>query len=146
MLVEAIYQILINDSGVKALLTPRTDGTTGVFPGLAPEEIAPPFIVIQQVSARPVTSFDGNNAFQEASFQFSCIASNFLTAHKLSNAVKNALSGIIGNYGNGGSPVVFTRIEGAWLDTERDLPTEEALHATLYSCQADFSFHFVDLG
>jgi hypothetical protein len=146
MLVEAIYQLLKNDSGVKGVIGTRTDGTSGIFPGVAPEEIKPPFVEFQQIGAEPVTSFEGNNAFQKANFQFNCTAADFLTAHKLSAAVKNVFGGLFGTFGNGGSPVINTPIEGAWLTAERDLPAEEALHATLYQCQVDFEFHFVDLG
>lgn len=146
MLVEAIYQVLIADAGMKAQLgASRTDTTTGVFTGVAPTECNLPYVVIQQIGAEPVASFAGNNAFQKANFQFSCCAASFMTAHRLSAAVKNALGGLLGTFPNGGSPVVNTQIEGAWLTSERDI-TEEVPHATLYNCQVDFEFHFVDEG
>lgn len=147
MLTEAVHQVLAGDSATKAILgAPRADGTTGIFSGIAPEEIKPPFISFQQISAEPVISMEGNNAFQKATLQFSCYASDFFTAHKLSAAVKSVFGGLLGTFGNGGSPVVNTQIEGAWLTSERDLAPEEAIHATLYACQVDFEFHFVDEG
>ncbi len=147
MLVESIHYILANDPGVRAALgvPGRSDGKDGVFLVMAPSQVNFPYIAFQQIAAEIVKSMEGVNAFQKATFQFSCYAASALTAHKTAAAVKNALNCILGDSPNGGSPVVITRIEGAWLDAERDV-IESELKATTFGVLLDFTFCFVDAG
>jgi hypothetical protein len=144
MLIESIFQILKNDPGVLAVIgNPRKDGSAGIYPLVAPSATVMPYVVWQQVGAAHVISYDGVNRLQKATFQFACYAASFLTSHKLAAAVKNALNGILGDFTNGAVPPVFTRIEGAWLQTERDL-IEEVPHGTIFADVVDYQFWFVD--
>lgn len=147
MLIESIHYILANDPGVRAALNVpgRTDGQDGVFLVMAPSKVNFPYVAFQQVGAEIVKSYQGMNAFQKATFQFSCYAASALTAHKTAAAVKAALNGILGDFPNGGSPVVTTRIEGAWLEAERDV-IETELKATTFGVLLDYQFCFVDAG
>jgi hypothetical protein len=104
-----------------------------------------PYVVWQQVSASQVISYQGVNRLQSATFQFACYAASFFAAHKLAQAVKSVLDGFLGSVSNGGSPVILTQIEGAWLETERDL-IEEVPHGTIFSDVVDYKFWFVDIG
>lgn len=144
MITESIFALLNNNPGVTAILTPRPAGDPGIYPAIAPSSVKMPYIVYQQVSAAHIISYQGVNALQKATFQFACYATSFIVAHRLANAVKNVFNGLLADV-PGGNPPVVTRIEGAWLQSERDL-TEEIPHGTIFSDMVDYEFWFVDAG
>jgi hypothetical protein len=147
MLVEAIHYILANDPGVQAALgvPGRSDNKDGVFFVMAPSQVNFPYVVFQQIGGSTIKIYEGVSALKFATFQFSCYAASALTAHKTALAVKNALDGILGDFPNGGSPVAYTRIEGAWLEAERDT-IETELKATTFGVLLDYTLCFVEAG
>jgi Protein of unknown function (DUF3168) len=140
MLLEGVYDLLSNDSGLQTLLgtaTARADKTTGVFPGLAVKEATLPNVVMTQVGAEPVTSYEGNNRLQNARLRFSCQGGSYKTAKQVAAAVKHVLSGLLATLNDG------TEVQGAWLVSEIDT-TDEVLEGTVFSTHVDFSLQFVD--
>ena len=152
MLIKALYQVLINDAGIVALIgTPNqrkgknNKPNTGVFLASAPGEVLAPYIVYQQLHGVPVKSMAGTNKFRYAGFQFAVWAGSSMSARTVSAAVKAALDGLYGDYPDGGSPAALTFINSAFQDGERDVFDQE-LHEELYGYAVDYTFSYADLG
>lgn len=139
MLSEGIYNILSTATALTALLgTARTDGTTGIFNMLAPDEVTIPYVVFAQEGAEPVIAFEGANRLQRAVMRFACYASSAKVVKQVANQVKYALNGLFQT--NVAGNVTF---EGAWLEREVDL-VESVPHGTIYSTHVDYTMWWTD--
>jgi hypothetical protein len=152
MLIEALYQVLINDPGLVALLgTPdqrkgkNNKPNTGVFLAAAPSEVKAPYIVYNQLFGAPVKSMAGTNRFRYDTFDFTVWAGSATSAHIVGVALKAALDGIFGEYSNGLSPVAMTYINSSFQNSERDVFDQE-LHESLYGFSVDYTFSYADMG
>jgi hypothetical protein len=139
MLLAGVYQLLSTNAGMVAALNvgSRSDGTTGVFPGLAPKEASLPYVVVGQLGAESVTSFSGVNRLQWARLRFGCHAMSYLGAKTIARSIKAALNGLLMTLSDG------SRVEGAEVVMELD-SVEESLQANVFSTHIDFYVCFVD--
>jgi len=140
MLPEGLHFLLANDTNVKAIVgVSRSDGTSGVFPSLAPREVTIPYVVFNQiVGSSPANSLDGRNIYQEVRYRFRCYAADYKTAKRLAEAVKLALDGLLATLNDG------TPVQGADFIMEAD-SVEPALRGTIYGTNVDFAIRHIDL-
>jgi hypothetical protein len=140
MLAESISTYLAADSGVRAQLgVPRPDNTTGIWPVQAPDEVAAPWVVYQQVSGNPLQeSMQGTGRVQTARFRFTSYASTYKKAKQVAGAVKAAMLGVDGTMAAG-----QTEIHGSWLRLEID-EAEPMLRGTVFAVHTDFEIIFYD--
>lgn len=145
MLVEGIQAALSADASVQAQLgTPaqRSDSANGLWPILAPEECAVPYVVYQQVSGDALqTSFQGTGALQTSRWRFSCYGSNYKQAKATAKVIRLALLALNGSLPGTSSK---TQVEGSWLKMEAD-DSEPIPHGTLFATHLDFEINFLDL-
>jgi len=111
---------LVADSGVTAI------AGTNIFAITAPQGIASPHAIIQQVSADPARQHTGSSGIALRSFQVACFGSTFELTISLRNAVIAALDGVELSSG-----------ESASVDDERDFDFDDG--ANLYRADADFT-------
>ena len=139
MLLAGVYQLLSTNAGMVAALNigSRSDGTTGIFPGLAAKDATLPYVVMTQVGAEAVTSLGGINRLQFARLRFSCHAMSYLGAKTIARSIKSALNGLLMTLSDG------SRVEGAELVMEID-SVAESLQANVFSTHIDFYVCFVD--
>jgi hypothetical protein len=142
MLIEGLVSYLAADAGMQAQLgtsDSRTDGTTGVFPTLAPDSVPMPYRVLQQVSGEPpAISMQGTSRLQSERWRFSCYGTGYKQAKLLARALKLALLGLDGTL-----PAGDSEVHGAWMQLQAD-DAESMVHGTIYATHVDFNINFYD--
>jgi hypothetical protein len=92
------------NAGIAAyvILTQNTDVTdivgVNVFPEVAEQETATPFIVYQLQSVAPEDTHDGPSKLDEVRFEFLCYADTYALAADLGDKVRGALDRVSGTY------------------------------------------------
>ena len=89
---KAVYGILSANSGVTDLVGTR------IFPEIAEQEAATPFIVYQLQSVAPEDTHDGPSKLDEVRFEFLCYADTYNKAADVGVAVRAALDRVSGTY------------------------------------------------
>jgi len=88
----AIYNVLTNDTDVSNLVSTR------IFPNVAKQGTAFPFLVYQTTSVEPTNTKDGVSPMDTNSFEVLCFADNYSTAVDLAQKVRIALDRKNGTY------------------------------------------------
>lgn len=65
-----------------------------VYPLMAPEKVATPYIVYTKVAATPENTLDGGASIDLVRMQIDIYESNYSSAKSLSDAVRSALEGV----------------------------------------------------
>jgi hypothetical protein len=92
------------NAGIAAyvILTQNTDVTdivgVNIFPEVAEQETATPFIVYQLLSVAPEDTHDGPSKLDEVRFEFLCYADSYALAADLGSKVRGALDRVSGTY------------------------------------------------
>ena len=92
------------NAGIAAyvILTQNTDVTdivgVNIFPEVAEQETATPFIVYQLLSVAPEDTHDGPSTLDEVRFEFLCYADSYALAADLGSKVRGALDRVSGTY------------------------------------------------
>lgn len=89
---KAAYGILSTNSNVTTLVGTR------IFPEIAEQEAATPFIVYQLQSVDPDDTHDGPSELDEVRFEFICYADTYDQAADLGEKVRGALDRVSGTY------------------------------------------------
>lgn len=89
---KAVYGILSANSGVTDIVG------TNIFPEIAEQETAVPFIVYQLQNVSPEDTHDGPSKLDEVQFEFLCYADSYNAAADLGVAVRAALDRVSGTY------------------------------------------------
>lgn len=98
---QAIYNELISDSGVSALV-----GTRIYQAGDVPQDVSQPYIVIQKISDIPTNAHDGYCSLRESRFQITAFDQSILEVEAVNAAVFTCLNGFIGVMGGSGGVTV----------------------------------------
>jgi len=106
---EALYYHLSHTAGVTALVSTR------IYPLVAPQDAARPYLVYQRISTPRVRSHSGPSGLAHPRFQITGVAASYSAARGLANAVRAALDGYSGAMGS--APGVQT---AAFVDNEND--------------------------
>jgi len=92
------------NAGIAAyvILAQNTDVTdivgVNIFPEVAEQETATPFIVYQLLSVAPEDTHDGPSTLDEVRFEFLCYADSYALAADLGSKVRGALDRVSGTY------------------------------------------------
>ena len=92
------------NAGIAAyvILSQNTDVTNivgvNIFPEVAEQETATPFIVYQLLSVAPEDTHDGPSTLDEVRFEFLCYADSYALAADLGSKVRGALDRVSGTY------------------------------------------------
>jgi hypothetical protein len=89
---KAVYGILSANSGVTDLVGTR------IFPEIAEQEAATPFIIYQLQSVAPEDTHDGPSKLDEVRFEFLCYADTYNEAADLGEKVRAALDRVKGTF------------------------------------------------
>ena len=90
---KAIYNILINDSGILGKVSTR------IFPEIAAQGEVQPYIVYSVVSNSPSNTKDDNGEIDEAAIEVYCFHNKYSDAIDLGVAVRAALERKNGTFG-----------------------------------------------
>lgn len=94
MVGAAIYDILSNDAGVGALISTR------IYPDIAPQNVAYPFVIYTIDQADPSDTKDGAAPIYLLSFSVQIYSESYDTTNAIANAIRSALgSKTAGTYG-----------------------------------------------
>ena len=143
MLIESLQALLAGDSGMQSYLgtvTSRTDGTTGIFPSQAPDQVPMPYLVLRQVGGQPLQeSLQGTGCLTEERWRFTCAGTTYKNAKKFAKYVRGfVLSAVYGN-----QEVGSCFIQGCWCRMEVD--DREALgKGTMFCTHLDFEILYQD--
>ena len=114
------------NAGIAAyvILTQNTDVTdivgVNVFPEVAEQETATPFIVYQLQSVAPEDTHDGPSTLDEVRFEFLCYADTYALAADLGDKVRGALDRVSGTYnGVNVESVQFNDVDIDTIDAPR---------------------------
>ncbi len=124
-LAAALFARLSTDAAVAALVAQR------IYPIIAPQEAATPFIVQARSSTQRFTALSGPGGLAQARVEISAWADTFDACRALADAVRLALDGFSGSAGG----VV---IRASRLDAERDGRNDEAASTGLFVAALDF--------
>lgn len=105
---EALIARLLADAPVAAIAGTR------VYPGARPQGSALPAIVVNTISGAPVYDDQGEAGLFSARVQVDAWATTYTAAKLLARAVKNCLSGFVGDQG----AIAFRNV---LVEVERDL-------------------------
>jgi hypothetical protein len=83
---QAFRQALVTNAGVSALLAQR------VYPLIAPETAAKPFVVYTMLNKDPLTALSGALVTTQATVEVDCVATTYLGSKALADAVRSALA------------------------------------------------------
>jgi hypothetical protein len=113
MLHEGLYQKLVGDSGVNAIVNGR------VYFQLQPKGTSVPSVVIQQATSEDVYHTKGASGFRFVGVQFDSYGANYTQAVQTSNAVRVLLQSFKGVLPDG------TSVDGSVVRRDVDLPYEQ---------------------
>ena len=88
---KAIYYLLANNAGVSAI-------TTRIYPEVAPQDAAAPFIVYRVTSVDPDDTHDGPAVIDEVRVEVICVSSSYDQAADLGGVARVALDRVYGTY------------------------------------------------
>jgi Protein of unknown function (DUF3168) len=137
MLAVGLFALLTADSGFQAAMGTRTDGTTGIFAGQAPEGAPTPLVVYGFAYEENAMTMDGPDVFTTARIEFWVQGSSFLQAKTLARAIRNAFENFQGTLSDGSQVDSIHRISE--LDTFQDAPF-------LYLTSQEYQVQYRDLG
>jgi len=138
MFTDGLSSLLSGDPGIAAIVgTSRKDGTNGVFPNVAPDEVLIPYIVYTQTARGVILSFDGVNQLQSLRFQIACYGTPYRAVKNLAQAVKKVLDGYTGQLTDG------SIIDNVIPNAEHD-EMEPIFKATMYGVILDYSFSVIE--
>ena len=142
MLVEGLYAVLSTNADLQALLgttTSRSDSTTGIFPGLLPEEVPMPALVYQQIAGAPLQeSLQGTGALTSTRIRFTAYGSTYKQARELGRVLNLLMISIDGTL-----PAGEAEVHGVWLKLDAD-DAESIPHGTLYANHRDYEINYID--
>src|SRR3972149_5680654 len=84
---EEIYTLLTNDSPVAAIVSTR------IYPLIAPQDAAVPFIVYQRISGNPVNEMAGYASLENPRYQVDAYADSYAAARDLATKIHTAMDG-----------------------------------------------------
>lgn len=111
---KALYGILTAASGVTSLVSTR------IYPDMATQQAAYPFIVYSVTNTLPTDSKDGPSGLDEVEFSVLCYSNTYTQAQDIASAVRTALDRTSGSYS--GITVQSTRFvdsRSAQMDTDK---------------------------
>jgi hypothetical protein len=88
---KAIYYLLANNAGVSAI-------TTRIYPEVAPQDAAAPFIVYRVTSVDPDDTHDGPAVIDEVRVEVICVSTSYDQAADLGGVARVALDRVYGTY------------------------------------------------
>ena len=140
MLIDGLAHLIPANAAIAAVLgIPRGDGTTGVFPNTAPDEVKLPYIVYMQISRESIIGYQGVNSLQTVKFRFSCYGASYRSTKVLAEELKLLLDGYQGVLADGTN--LQNTVPGIELDT-----SESVFRGTVYGTHLDYLFTFIDQG
>jgi hypothetical protein len=108
MVERAIYIRLLNDPEVNAVVARQ------VYPHIAPENVSPPYVVIQRVSGSAIQTFEGCGGMRRAMMQIDIIGSTAREIQNAAEAVRQSLQGFV-------ATVAGISIGSCYLESEMDM-------------------------
>jgi hypothetical protein len=120
----ALTAFLLADAGIAAAVGTR------VYPVRLPQGTAAASVVYNRISAIGDHTMQGASGLARPRIQIDCWAPTHDAATALANLVKDALDGFRGPMGNG------VQVQGAFFDSERDLPFDD--DGKLYGVSRDY--------
>jgi len=87
---STLYDTLRNDASVAAIVSTR------IFPNLAPQNAAVPYVTYQLISTVPHNLLKGAAPSERKVFQVNCISNTYLQAKSIAEAAKTAINGTVG--------------------------------------------------
>lgn len=109
---EAIHDILVADSSVKAI-------TTRCYPSTLPQNPTYPLILYAKVTGERINDLSGPSGMAHPRFQIEAWAETYAAAKSLANAIRVCLNGYRGTSGT-------VRIGSFLIQSERDIYEPEA--------------------
>ena len=82
---QIIYGILSATSGVTSLVSTR------IYPDMAPQNAAFPYIVFQKLSTQPTDTKEGVSPLDKILVQIDCYSGSYDTSHTIAAAIRTAL-------------------------------------------------------
>jgi hypothetical protein len=113
---EALITHLLAQTFTTTYLT-GTDGKKRIYPVIAPQDVATPYIVVFKVDSLPEHSHDGDSHLDNPRFQVSNFSTNYAEAKLLAALGKTALVGYSGTMGGAGG----VDVNGVFKVNETDL-------------------------
>jgi hypothetical protein len=109
---EAIHDILVTDSSVKAI-------TTRCYPSTLPQNPTYPLILYAKVTGERINDLSGPSGMAHPRFQIEAWAETYAAAKSLANAIRVCLNGYRGTSG-------AVQIGSFLIQSERDIYEPEA--------------------
>lgn len=87
-----VYELLKNDTGVKALINAR------VYPLVAPQNVTKPYITYRVVTGLKIQCLGGQIFQGDYRMQLDCFGTSYASVKAISQAVKSALVGFLSSH------------------------------------------------
>jgi hypothetical protein len=137
MLSEGLYNLLILTPAIATIVANGgSPPQYSVHHGSLRKGYTLPAIRMSAVTSTPIVTNTGTADLSYQRWQFDAIASNYLDAQRLKDALKALLSDYVGTLGEG--TVIYSSI----LKMELDSPLEEAVGGYAFRSVLDYEFGF----
>lgn len=142
MIESGLYQALVADNGVSALLP---DPAKNIYFVLMKKDTITPAVVIQGISSTSINTLKGENVTQSKRFQFDCYAPTYFAARTLARAVKAVF--IPASDGSGFLQFPYTLPDGSEIQSAEvmhdiDWPFEEGEGGYQYRALLDLMLYY----
>ena len=87
-----VYELLKNDTGVKALINAR------VYPLAAPQNVSKPYMTYRVIAGNKIQTMKGDIFQGSYRMQFDCYGTSYASVKAISQAVKNCLVGFLSSH------------------------------------------------
>lgn len=113
---KTIYNLLVNDADVSALISTRC------FPANAPQKGSKPYVVYDIYNVEPTDTKDGASKLDTVYFELSCYGKEVDTVIDINNKVRSAIDRFNGlNSDNVVDKIIFESSDGPYYDEESEL-------------------------
>lgn len=144
MILLANQRYLSSKPDIVALLSPYAGGPP-IFRYRRPQDSNLPAIVLSLVSGSPDYHLLGEMGDTDSIIQHSVYADDYLTAHKIGELVRLAMSGFAGQWpldnGNENPPIEVKAIT-IRSEIDDEIPRGDSSDAVIYRCTRDYQIHY----
>ena len=106
MIEQGLFQLITQDTAIKAAVGVDKSGTTSCYWILIPQGAALPALVLSRVATSDTYAMSGSLNFRNAVFQITCYGSDYYTSRNIANVVRTALQDFTGTLSDTDSTVV----------------------------------------
>jgi hypothetical protein len=140
MVEQGLFQLLTQNSDVKAAVGVDANGTTRVYWVLAPQGAQIPFLILSRVATSDQYAMSGPIGFRQGLFQVVCYSTTYYGSRTVAETVRKFLQSYKGTLPDADSTVV----DAIFIEKDWDDQYEEGSKGFIYGAYLQFRVWYYD--